>query len=279
MRPIPRALAALLVLLLAALLLAAGCGGGGDDEDMTAGLTPAELLTRSAEAASQLQSLRVEFEATGTIELSGEASQGGLLNGPIDISGEGPVEIPDKASIDTRVRLAGLPLQVNLTRVGEQLFLGALGQDIRLDVPPEQVALLDFGSLFPTLARWISDPQEAGREEVGGTETVKVTGQIDPQRALTDLAPLLGSSAPSAADARAALRRGTIEAWIGTSDLRPRRIHLVLDADGSRISPDVGAVSVDLTVDLSAFDEPVEIATPRASRTLGLDELGSLIGG
>ncbi|HSJ73730.1 MAG TPA: hypothetical protein VK904_05385, partial [Miltoncostaeaceae bacterium] len=261
--------------------LLAGCGGDGDGEDRAQGLTPAQLLDQSAAAAEEAGPFRIALEATGQIDVADASAVpgGNLLNGPLGISGEGPVDPPDKASIDASIELSGLPLQINITRVGDEVFVGALGQDFRVDLPPEQVALLDLGSLYPTLVDWVASPVEDGREEVDGTDTVKVSGEIDPVRALSSLAPLLGGEAPPAARARAALREGTVEAWIGTEDLLPRRVHLVLDADAARVAEGVGQVSIDLTADMSAWGEPVDIAAPANPRELDTDQLGGLFGG
>jgi hypothetical protein len=278
---LPRPILGIAIALAISVGLAAGCGGGdGGGEDRAQGLTPAELLQQSADAFAGLESFRIGLEATGDISFTDPPSgPAGLLNGPLELSGEGPVEPPDKASIDTSLQVGGIPLQVNLTRVGDDVYLGALGQDFRVALPREQVALLDFGALYPTLADWTTDPAEAGREDVEGTETVKVTGTVDAHKALTDLGPLLGLGTVGAAEARSAVRTGTVEFWIGTEDLLPRRVHLVLDADASGISPTVGAVDVDLTANLSQFGDPVDITAPDNARELDLDQLGSLVGG
>lgn len=282
-RPARRALAIALLIVAAALLLAA-CGGGDDGgEDRATGLTPAELLEQSSQAFAELESFQIALEVTGNLEVSEAAGlpsgAGNLLNGPLDISGEGPVQPPDRASIDVRIAVSGLPLQGNLTRVGDEVFIGVLGQDFRVDLPPEQVALLDFGDLFPTLASWTTDPVEAGREEIDGEQTVKVTGTLDPATALGDLGPLLGAGPVTAAQARQALSEGTVEFWIGTGDLLPRRVHLVLKADGTGIAEGVGAIDIDLTANFSAFDEPVDIQAPSNPQTLDPDQLGSFLGG
>jgi hypothetical protein len=278
-RPL-RGLLGPLVALAVAAALVAGCGGDGDGEDRAQGLPPAELLAQSADAAEAAGPFRIALEVMGEIDLAdASAAPGGeLLSGPLDLSGEGPVDPPDRASIDASIELSGLPLQVNITRVGDEVFVGALGQDFRLDLPPEQVALLDFGSLYPTLVAWTASPAEDGREEVDGTETVKVAGEVDPAAALASLAPLLGGEAPTPARARAALREGTVEFWIGTEDLLPRRVHLVLSADGGVVEG-VGPVSVDLTANMSAWGEPVDIAAPANPRDLDADQLGGLFGG
>ena len=262
--------------------LVAGCGGGdGGGEDRAQGLPPADLLAQSADAAETAGPFRIALEVAGQADLTDPAAVpgGNLLNGPLDISGEGPVDPPDRASIDASAEVSGLPLQINITRIGDDVFIGALGQDFRVDLPPEQVALLDFGALYPTLVDWTTNPVEEGREEVDGTETVRVAGEIDAEQALAGLTPLLGGEAPTAAQARAALRQGTAEFWVGVEDLLPRRVRLVLDADAARVAEGVGQVSIDLTAGLSAWGEPVDIAPPPNPRELDTDQLGGLFGG
>jgi lipoprotein LprG len=278
-RPLRGLLVPVLALALAAGLVA-GCGGDGG-EDRAQGLPPGELLAQSADAAEAAGPFRIALEVTGQVDLTEPAAApgGNLLNGPLDIEGEGPVDPPDRASIDATAELSDLPLQVNITRIGDDVFVGALGQDFRVDLPPEQVALLDLGALYPTLVDWTTDPADEGREEVDGTETVRVSGEIDAERALGSLAPLLGGEAPTAAQARAALRRGTAEFWVGVEDLLPRRVRLVLDADAARITEGVGAVSIELLANLSAWGEPVDIAPPPNPRELDTDQLGGLFGG
>ena len=149
-------------------------------ENKAEGLTPAQLLAQSSTAAEALTSFRVALEATGRIDLPaapGGGDIGNLFRGPLDISGEGPVQPPDKASLDVKLGLSGLPLQGNVTRVGDEVYLGFLGQDFQVDLPPEQVALLDLGSLYPTLVDWAKDPVQSAGEEIDGTQTVKVDGR------------------------------------------------------------------------------------------------------
>jgi hypothetical protein len=279
-RPLRRALA--LVLIALAVAAAAACGGGdGGGEDLSKGLTARELLDRSAEEAAAAESFRIAVEATGGVDLAerSEVPVGDLLAGDLDVSGEGPVQPPDRASLDLQLRLAGPTLQGNVTRVGDEVFIGVLGQDFRVDLPPEQVALLDLSALYPTLVGWAVDPEESGRGEIDGTPTVTVTSDLDPERALTDLAPLLQIDGVSAEQARAAVSEGSLEASIGTEDLLPRRVRLVLRADGSGLDAGVGPIAIDLTADLTAYDEPVDIQAPQDARELDLDQLGSFAGG
>lgn len=277
-----RTLLATALALLSTLGLVA-CGGGGGGEDVTGDLTARQLLDRSVAEAAELESFRVAVDAEGTIDLAAGASAavGGLLDGPIAISGEGPVQPPDRASLDTTIELAAFAPQVNISRVGDEAFLSVFGQDFRLDLTPAQVALLDIDGLYPTLTGWMTEPAETAREEIDGTPTVKVSGGVDAVAAFADLAPLLGGDPAEASDAalEAAVEEGTVEVWIGTEDLRPRRIHLVLKADGTDVVEGVGAIDIDLTATLSAFDEPVDITAPSDARPFSLDDLGGLTGG
>ena len=205
---------------------------------------------------------------------------GNLLNGPLDISGEGPVDPPDRASIDASAEVSGLPLQINITRIGDEVFVGALGQDFRVDLPPEQVALLDLGALYPTLVDWTTDPAEEGREEIDGTETVKVAGELDAERAL---------ERPRAADrgrrpdrrrrpARRCARGGSSSGSASRTCCRAACTWCWTPT--RRASPRAWAtVSIDLTANLSAWGEPVNIAPPPNPRELDTDQLGGLFGG
>jgi hypothetical protein len=267
-----------------ALAVAAACGGGDDGgEDLAQGLTPAELLDRSSEAAAEEGPFRIALAVEGTVDVTRPAALpqglGGLLDGPIDISGEGPVDPPDRASIDATARVSGIGLQVNLTRVEDRVYVGILGQDFRVDLPPEQVGLLDLGDLYPTLVGWTTEPREAGREEIDGDPVVKVTGALDPAEALSDLGPVLGAGGEvTPAEARRALRQGTAEFWIGTEDLLPRRVHLVLRGDGQGVVEGLGALDLDLTADFADWGDAVDIPEPQNARELDPDQLGGLVG-
>jgi hypothetical protein len=262
---------------LAAVALIAGCGGddAGPATDATTGLSPEEILTASAEAARGLESFRVAFEATGTGDLGPQVS--GLLGETIDISGEGLVRPPDAAAIDATVDVAGLPLQVNLTRLGDDVVLGALGRSIALELAPETLAYLDFGSAYPELTEWISAPAVEAGGEVDGASTVSVSGGLDPDRVLGALGPLLGDAAD--ADVPPGALTGTATIQIGVEDLLPRRIEARITGDAGALAPGAGALDLTITADLSDFGTTDQVTLPPADETLRPDQLGSLLGG
>lgn len=266
---------------LAAVSLLAACGGGDDDGgvDNTTGLTPAQIVERSADAARDLQSFRFGFALDGTADLgiAPDSSLGGILGGEIEIDGEGPVHPPDQASIDATLTLSGLPVQVNLTRVGDEVVLAALGTNIGLNVPSEQLALLNFGEVYPEIAGWLVDPVEDGRERVDDVQTVRITGAIDPAAAVSALGPLLGSATPGPGAGEGLA--GTATLWIATDDFVPRRVHLTLTGTAAGLLPGAGDVDLTLEANVSEINSAADVVLPQVDDTMDLDRLGSLIGG
>ncbi|MCC6832185.1 MAG: hypothetical protein IT200_12630 [Thermoleophilia bacterium] len=291
---------AVLVAAAAALVPAAGCGGGGDSgPDRTEGLSPDQLVQRTADAAQGLKSFRLDFEGTAQTDLAPAALEGagtaGLaLRGPIPFSGAGPVIPPDRFAFDVTAELSRLPVQANLTRAGDGLYLSALGRDFQVQVPAATVRELDARAVFPTLAGWISDPRRDGEEDVDGSDTVRLVGGVDARAAAGDLgtvlqaAPgLLGGDAPSAADLQRtaarlqrALGDSTVTMWVRKSDLLPARLRVQLDLpDGSALSPQLRSASLDLVLELSDYDADLQVTAPQGASPLDLDNLQGLLGG
>ena len=283
-RPL-RSIAGIVLALAISVGFATGCGGGGGGgeggPDRAQGLTPAQLLAQSSDALAAAHSFRIGLEAAGDISLTNPPSgPAALLNGPLELSGEGPVEPPDKASIDISLKVAGLPLQVNLTRVGGEVFLGALGQDFKIALPPEQVALLDLRGALPDPRRLDQRPRgRRAREHRRNRHRRRSRARWTPRRRLADLGPLLGAepSAPPTprrpcAPAPSSSGSGRRTCCRGASIWCSR-------ATGPASARAVGPVNIDLTADLSAFGEPVDITAPTGAKDLDLNDLGSLVGG
>lgn len=276
MAPLARAA---LALLLALVLLAAGCDDDASGPTPVADLPPGERVERSAAAVAGLASFRIAFTAEG--ELSGGPAALGALEGALAAEGEGAVVAPDRASVDATVRARGLEVQLNVTRFADELAVSLFGTTAGLEVAPEDLARLDLGALYPTLAGWITAPAEVGAEEVDGAPTVRVRGELDTAAVVADLEALLGPLEPRARVAlAAALADDEIELWIGTEDDLPRRVRLALDAEGPEAAEaGLGTLRVDATIGLSDFDGPVEIEDPAPLVTLDPQDLGDLLPG
>jgi hypothetical protein len=279
-------------------LLVAGCGGD-DGPDRTADLSPAQLVEQTAEAAQALEGFRLDFEGEAelsvtpeTLEQSGTA--GLALRGPIPFTGAGPVVPPDRFSLDVTAEVGNLPIQANLTRVEDQLYLSALGRDFALDLPAATVRSFDARAVFPTIAGWISEPRRDGEEDVDGETTVRLVGGVDASAAADDLgvvlraAPgLLGGEAPTQAEIRATAQRlqtalgdSTVTVWVRKRDLLPARVRAELDLpDGSALSEQLRSARLDLVVELSDYDEQLAVEAPQGAQPLRLDDLSNLLGG
>jgi len=280
-------------------LLVAGCGGGDDGPDRTADLSPAQLVEQTAEAAQALKGFRLDFEGDAELEVTPETLEqsgaaGLAFRGPIPFSGAGPVVPPDRFSLDVTAEVGNLPIQANLTRVQDQLYLSALGRDFALDLPAATVRSFDARAVFPTIAGWISEPRRDGEEDVDGVTTVRLVGGVDARAAAADLgvvlraAPgLLGGDAPTQAEIEATAQRlqtalgdSTVTVWVRKRDLLPARVRAQLDLpDGSALSEQLRSAKLDLVVELSDYDEELAVAAPQGAQPLRLDDLSSLLGG
>lgn len=263
--------------------LVSGCGGGNETTDRVAGLSPDEILRQSAAAAAGLTAFRVAVDG----RLAAEVAPGSLpklaeqaLSDPVTISGQGPVN-GDAASFDMDATISGLPpLQVNLTKVAGELFVGVLVTDYKVDLPKAQVASVVPGRLASGLLAWATAPREIGREIVDTVATVHLAATIDTTRALADLAPLIrsiqGSPLPARAQKQlaAALATKTVDLWIGIDDLLPRRIQAKLDYRGGVSAIEaLKSATLDLNVNLSKLGEAVPITAPTTTEVLDLARL------
>lgn len=292
------ALVTVLVATVAAALLP-GCSGGGSDqgEDRTAGRTPAQLLRDSARAAATMTTFRADVSGTVTTaftpaaarDLAGPAS---LLQGRIPFTGAGPVVQPDRFSLDISLEPRGLPVQTNLTRAGDRLYLSLVGRDYRLDVPATQVRRLDTRQLFTAIASWVAAPRSAGTEEVDGARTVKITGTVDARAVARDLSALLAGvggtggvvPTPAQISARAARLQpqlATSEAtlWVRTADLRPARASVRIDLPKAGVlAAELRSAALELTVSLTDMDGDLSVTEPANATPLSAGSLGGLLG-
>lgn len=297
MARLTRSLAAVALAIVALLVLAA-CSGGGDGEDLTQGKTPEQILSESARAAAALGTFRLDArgEAETALSPAGRRALGGpasLIDGTIPFSGAGPVVQPDRFSFDVTAEPGGLPIQANLTRVGGDVYLSALGRDFALELPAAQVRRLDARQLFPSVAGWIRDPNNTGEEEIDGARTVRISGAVDAEAVSRDLAATLrvvpgitGGAAPSPEDLatrarrlRAQLAGSEVTIWVRTEDLLPARAQVRIGLPQAQVlAPELQSFRLDLTIDLSDYDEDLTVTAPEGAQPLSLDDLGGLLG-
>jgi hypothetical protein len=287
----PAGFAALVVCAAAAVV--AGCGGGGGG-DTTKSLTPEQILQRARESARTVTSYRLNLDATiqakpGTG--SGAATVRRLLANPLKVSGQGPVKTSGDASLDVATQLGPIPLQLNVTKVGGGLYVTVLGQDLKLTLPPATVRRLNVDALRTAPLDWMTQPTEVGREKVDGVDTVHLRGSVDTSKAGPDITQALQSlglggaaSRPrierAAAQVKAGLKKGTVDAWIGEKDFQTRQLAAMIRESGKVDAlPQVRALSLDLKEGFTHLNEPVTVTAPAHARPVDPSKIFSQLGG
>ena len=263
-----------LICAVAAILLLAACGGEDGGGDVDVDVPAPEFVAEAAEALSDQESYRARFEGTLGID-GGEALTGGLLGPEQPISGEARVRGED-AAVDLAADLGIAEVQLTLTRTSNGVWLGLLGEDYTLDLPDDTLALLQPRDVAPTLVSWIAEPEITGGGSEDGVDVARVSGTVDPDAVLADIAALSGGEIDAAAaqQAREALSEGEIELAIGVEDRLPRRVRADVVLDGRIDAIDADGATLDLDLRLSDFDDDLTIAEPADAEPFSFDALG-----
>jgi hypothetical protein len=274
---------AALALLAAAVLAAAGCGGEDNDEG------PSGLLDRGF--ATDVDSGVLSFEAELELE-------GGGLDGPFQLELEGPFrsaetinEWPDMEMewvasgageqyegrlVTTRAN-AWIEFEGVTYEIGEPLWRGLLsGLEQYNRTEPDTWEELEIDPLD-----WITGARSAGKEDMGGDATTKVTGSLDADRMVRDLNELPGDrfTESELQTMEDVVGDTDFQAWIGEDDIW-RRLWIeselrVPEADRDSVGGIRGGkLSLDFRLDDP--NEPVEIEAPGDGRPI--DELLSRLG-
>lgn len=306
-----RWLSLILVALACAVGLAA-CGGGDDagDDD------PRALLRQTFGADKPVKSAR--------LDLSLHVSTDGLagVDGPLALRLSGPfVSKDDKTlprfDVTAQIQAASQSLEIGAVSTGKKGYLTVQGVAYELsdelyrefaDGFARQAECADRRDGGVTLralgidpGRWLTNPEKAGTDEVGGADTIHVTAGIDVPRFLQDVNRIIGRTGaqpggdPCAENEdggsgsgegkgrrqlseaeREAIAEGVkdakVDVWVGEEDRLLRRLRLAIafevpkeergDLNGLRS----GEVTFDLT--LGALNEDQDIEAPEDARPL-----------
>lgn len=267
----------LLVLTLALALAAAGCGG-----DEGAGAEGAdELLKRGFSTDVDSGDIDAEMK----LKLEGQEGSDGTsrleLSGPF--RSRGPTKMPD-ADLDFSASGQGINLEGGLVLLPENAWIEFGGEtyEVGEKLWSRAKESLNTGGGQETFADagvkpldWIKGAETGEGEEIAGTETTKVTGELDIPAMLADfnrLSPDSTAMPPGTLDqVEEAIGPVQFEAWIGEDDIW-RRVSAQTSftvPEGQRQGAggiEGGQVSLDMT--LEAPNEEVSIDSPGAGRPL-----------
>ena len=286
----PRTLLVPLLALVATLL--AGCGGGDRPAPAGARTDARELLRDTFSSANRPRSgvlaaqLAVEGRASAPLAVR--------LTGPF--SAEEAGRVPE-TQLTASVQEAGRSAQAGLTWTEGKGFVGFQGRQYTLPAPLarqfaagyEEAAAGRGGPLGLAPETWLRSPRNLGEREVGGTPTVRVSGDADVARVVSDLQRLAGRARallPGGGSGAGALGAGSrerlvrsvramrVEVDTGREDRVLRRL-----AVRARLAPGRAGRErrADLVVTLTGVGDEQAIAAPQGARPLG--ELLARVGG
>lgn len=177
-------LATVTVALLAAFGLVAGCSKAGGETKNEAPLPDAAtLITASSSAAKALRDVYLDLAVDGTVPKLPVKSVSAYLTNEPKVAGQG----------DADVIFNGTPVKAKFVVVDGDLWaqLGA-GQPYSNTGPAVNVydaaAILDPQKGIANLISSVRDPKVEGREQIGGVDTIRISGTI-PGSALAGIVP------------------------------------------------------------------------------------------
>ena len=310
-----RTLASLLVALLT-LGLVAGCGGGGDSADADTDVQ--ELLDDTFSGGKSIESGRLDLGVSFAAE--GGQPAGLKVSGPFQSQGAGRVPLLD---IDASFEGGGQTISGGITATEDQAFVSWNGTDYAIAGPVFQQFKAGYeeaakqskdqnqslASLGIDPRRWLTNAKNEGERDVGGTETILITGDVDVQKLLEDVDGALekvrslgvqGSEQlperltdEEKRQTEEAVDQLSVEIYTGADDRILRRIVVAMVLKAPEGDATAGAESVDIKLDLKLLEvnEDQEISAPENAQSFeklvqeleglgfSLGDLGGLGGG
>jgi hypothetical protein len=225
-------------------LLAAGCGG---DDDSSSDAPPSSLLATAA--SKQIDSADVRLRVAG--DIPGFPILGDRLSfaatGPVAMGSSGYPEL----DWDAVLRAGGQAFPTHVTALDGDVYLDFQGLSYQVD--PDMLALLPLGqerkqkamslkSLGIDPSDWLTNTKVEDGAEIGGDSTRVVTGTVDEQAVLDDVAGLADS--PEVQD--------QLDKADGSGDLPE------LDGENlERVADAITAVDVEVNVDDEGYPRRV----------------------
>jgi len=297
----------LLVILAAlfALGLLAGCGGGDDGESADSSTDVDQLLEETFSSGKEIKSGKLDL----SLGVESEST-------PLSLTVSGPFQTQDQntlplLSLTASFEGGGQQIEAGVTSTGEAGFVNFQGTDYEVSGPvyeqfkagyeetAKQAAGEQQDQSLATLGvdprKWLTNARNAGEADVGGTETIKITGDVDVPKLLDDLNAALeklralgvqGSeelpeqlSPEQKQQAADAIQDLSVELYTGKDDKILRRALVVMTVavpEGAQGGGESAKVRFDLS--LLEVNEDQEIEAPENPKPFAelADQLGGL---
>jgi hypothetical protein len=315
--PRPRLLLPFLVALLTAGLLV-GCGGGDDNgggDGADSGTDVNQLLKDTFSGEKEIKSGKLDFALNADAGSSGSFAV--KIAGPFESQGSG--KLP-KLDIDASLEGNGQSFQAGVTSTGDKGFVSYAGTDYEVPATVFQQFKAGFeqsakqakdqnedqslASLGIDPSKWLTNAKNEGDAEVGDTDTIKITGDVDVPKLLDDVNAALqkirsigGTSASSLPEqlteadkkqAQDAIKDLSVEIYTGKDDKILRRFVVAMKLEVPNGSGSNESADLKLDLQLLDLNEGQDIKAPETTKPfaelaqklegLGLGGLGALGG-
>jgi hypothetical protein len=297
-------------------ILAVAAAACGSEKSQSAGSSTdtSQLLRDTFSNLGKMKSADVNMQLHLT---SPQGAVGAQLQGPFVSSGQG--QLP-RFAFSATLTAAGRSERVGATWTGEKAFItlqntsyavsdlvsrqfaAGYQQALRSNQSKQAKGGLLLGSLGIDFTKWLKDAKNAGTAQVGGVQTVEITGQADIPRMVDDLARIsqraksLGVPGTSGTQTQLtpaqraqlvkAVRSVAIQVYTGAQDRILRRLvlHGVLHDAASKSDS-----NLDLDLEFAKVGEDQQIEAPahakpfadllKATGALNAGGLSGLLGG
>ena len=140
------------------------------------------------------------------------------------------------------------------------------------------------------LQSWLTNLSNDGTEDVGGTETIHISGDADVEKMLSDIGNLASSVPDAAAQgfdpsqlsaASSAVTEASIDVYSGAEDKVLRKLDVNLTIDPAAVAPEgatipIGEINVGFAIEIAGLNEEQTIEAPSGAKPISqlLSDLG-----
>jgi hypothetical protein len=266
-----------------AMMIMSACGPGSSSTPST--LTPLQVVQKSADAMKKVNSSHIDINATFTANGVNVDEPQMPSNVAITLKGSGDQSIPDKQQqLDLTLSYNNISTQVSDVITGDKAYVKYQGQWYVVDK-----AQLDQYGVTSNLLTGISIDENSllnllehvtindhGNENLNGQSLRHITANMDKEafkQLLLTNPQLKGTFNSKDLDALKTFS-ATADLFIDETNFYVHRtelkVNLGADANGTTVS-----MNLDLTIDLSKFNEPVKITVPTDAKPLDPQQLPS----
>jgi|SRR5215210_429902 len=290
----------MLLALFAALAAALVACGGDDDGGGSSNEDPQAVLDQTFSGDAKVESADVDISLDATVEGDQSASLSASLSGAVDGRGDSFPKFDLAANVDGEGGGQSIGFEGGAISTGDAAYVDyggdtyELGPDLfgYLEQAYEQGQAQQRQQQTSTagldqLKASLTNLENEGTEDVEGTESVHVSGELDVRKLVKEISPLLqqasqlglggGAALPSESDLQQLqelVKSATFDVYSGVDDDILRRLAFDMELQ----DPTGGGGSANITFDLTLGDVNGDVSVEAPSDAKPIDELFQQLG-